>query len=510
MSVAAAAANGVLATVGLPAYARLRRSLRDPAAAQNAVFRRLVGDNAPTAFGAAHGFAGIRTIDDYRRRVPVRTFDELRPWLGPVERGHAAVVTRGVVDWLEPSGGSSGRCKLVPYTRALRAELAAATLPWLVDLYLTRPGLRSGTAYWAISPPAPRPPTTPGGIRVGATSDAEYFPLPVRGVVRRTQAVGTDVAAAGDMTACRLATLESLLDAEDLGFISVWSPTFLTRLVEALDEHWDHLSRGRRLPARPPQDLGTIWPRLALISCWADGHAARSLPAVRDRFPNVAIQPKGLLATEGVVTVPLHDADAPVAAVRSHFLEFLDDDGPRLVGELDVGGTYEVVLSTGGGLYRYRLGDLVRVEGRLHATPLLTFVGRNDGRVDLVGEKLSPALVESALAAAEAATGVRTSFALLAPASTGRGYVLTVDRPPGPAACARLAAALDAELRAAHHYRLARDLGQLDAVQGCAVAGAERAWEAARLARGHRAGAIKPTVLSSEPFIEEIPCARPS
>lgn len=508
MSTAARAGNGLLAAAGLPAYTRFRRALREPAAVQRALLRRLVARNASTAFGAAHGFSSIRTIDEYRRRVPLRTYDELQPWLAAVAGGRSHVLTAERVDWLEPSGGSAGPSKLLPYTRGLRDELAAATLPWLVDLYGNRPRVRGGTAYWAISPPTRLPAASPGGVPIGADDDADYFPAFFRGLVARGQAVPTTVAAAGDIHACRRATLEALLDADDLAFISVWSPSFLTLLTDALDACWDGL-RSPRLPARPPEDLGRIWPNLELISCWTDGHAGRALAGVRRRFPNVAIQPKGLLATEGVVTIPLHGCPAPVAAVRSHFLEFLADDTATLLHELDVGGTYEVVLSTGGGLYRYRLGDLVRVEGRLHATPLLRFLGRADGRVDLAGEKLSPAFVESALAAAEAASGMAASFALLSPREDGQGYVLTVQLPSpcgATAAAGRLAGALEAQLRTAYHYRLARDLGQLQPVTARSVQGAERAFEAAGLARGQRAGAIKPPVLAARPFEEEMAC----
>lgn len=493
-------ANALIALAGVPAAARFGHALARPAEVQARLLRRLVAANAGTAFGHAHGFGDIRSVADYRRRVPVRTFDELRGWVDRVEAGEARVLTAAPVRWLEPSGGSSGASKLVPYTAALLAEFAAATLPWLVDLARARPRLRAGTAYWAISPPVARPAATRGGVRIGMDGDADYFPRVLRPLLSRAQAVPSTVAAAGDLDGCRRATLRALLAADDLALISVWSPSFLTLLADALDADWPALRSAvaRPLPASPPTDLGELWPRLDLISCWGDAHAFRALPALRRRFPHVDVQRKGLLATEGVVSIPLHAAPAPVAAVTSHVLEFLapggNGDESQLLGELDVGGTYEVVLSTGGGLFRYRLGDLVRVEGRLRATPLLRFVGRADGRSDLAGEKLSPPFVEAAMAAA----GV-CGFALLAPHPDRGGYVLYAQEPRP--------AALDAALCAAHHYRLARELGQLRAVEGRAVRDGERAWEAARVAAGQRAGAVKPPVLHHEPVEEAFaPC----
>jgi hypothetical protein len=117
-------------------------------------------------------------------------------------------------------------------------------------------------------------------------------------------------------------------------------------------------------------------------------------------FPGVLIQGKGLLATEGVVSVPLVEHGSCVAAATSHFFEFMEHLGspPRLLHELEENHEYAVLLTTGGGLYRYRLGDRVRVVGFASNTPLLEFLGKEDGISDLCGEKLSPAFVGSILA----------------------------------------------------------------------------------------------------------------
>ena len=50
---------------------------------------------------------------------------------------------------------------------------------------------------------------------------------------------------------------------------------------------------------------------------------------LRELFPQVEIQPKGLLATEGCVSFPLTRRPAPVLAVRSHFFEFQEIDAPE-------------------------------------------------------------------------------------------------------------------------------------------------------------------------------------
>jgi hypothetical protein len=538
MSALATLANIVTAAGAAPARARFAAALRDPAATQRAILMRTLRDNAETVYGRAHDFASIHDERDFAARVPLVAFDELDGWMRRVAAGETNVLTRDAVRFMEPTGGSSGFLKLIPYTSGLQSEFSAAVMPWLFDLLTHRPALLRGQAYWAITPPGRRPAHTAGGIPIGMLDDADYFPAALRALLRRGLAVPSAVAATPDITTCRYLTLRALLAAPDLTLISVWSPSFLTLLASALDEEFDALlydlehgtfsvplhaslirRLGRELPARPdlarqlrmqfgrraPRDLGLVWDRLALISCWTEGHAARALQGVRDRFPDVEIQGKGLLATEGVVSIPVIGADAPVAALTSHYLEFLDPRDGRAfpAHSLDVGGTYEVALTTAGGLYRYRLRDLVRVEGMLHRAPLLSFQGRADKASDIAGEKLTAALVERALDAAMRSTRIDPPFAMLTPSwMPAPHYRLYVEAPEWDAQ--RLADALDQELHAAHHYELCRSLGQLGPVRGVSVRGGDRIYEQACAARGQRTGAIKPPALDATPGWETI------
>jgi hypothetical protein len=466
----AAIANRLNLALAVPAWLRFQRALRHPERVQDAILHRLLRANAGTDFGAAHGFADIRSLADWRERVPVRDYDGYLPWIRRIEAGDPNVLTAEPVRFLEPTGGSSGPQKDIPYTAQLMAEFSAATVPWSADLLMHRPRLRQGRAYWATSPP----------VGQGMAHERETFPRAIRWLLGQTIVGPSTAALRANPEHWQQTTLRVLLATRDLTFISVWSPSFLTLLVDGLEA----------------EDAGAYWPQLSLISCWTDQHAARPLERMRRRFPGVEVQGKGLLATEGVVSFPLLGAPAPVAAVTSHFLEFLDGDQPRLVHELEVGRQYEVVLSTGGGLYRYRLKDLVRVEGYVHRTPLLRFAGRTDGVIDLAGEKLSPAFVDQAMAGAFRAAAASPAFAMLAPAAgEPAGYVFYTDR---PAQATRLAELLEAELRKSHHYNRCRTLGQLAPIRGVAHERAERIYHDICANHGQRAGVIKPKSLAPD------------
>jgi hypothetical protein len=220
---------------------------------------------------------------------------------------------------------------------------------------------------------------------------------------------------------------------------------------------------------------------------------------VRQLFPTVEIQAKGLMATEGCVSFPLVDRPAPVLAVRSHFFEFqpADRDDCRLAHELDVGGRYCVVLTTGGGLYRYPLRDEVQVVAFENECPLLRFLGKADRVCDLVGEKLAEPHVHLVLDRVFAELGLTPAFALLVPVlGTPSRYRLYV-QPGDPGG---LAQRLEAGLRENPYYRHAVAIGQLAPVEVAPLDGAQDGWriyERHCLARGQTVGNIKPAALDA-------------
>jgi hypothetical protein len=66
---------------------------RHPADAQARVLRALLDANAGTAFGRDHGFARMRTPAEYARRVPIRDYEALRPYLRRLLHGEPGVLT---------------------------------------------------------------------------------------------------------------------------------------------------------------------------------------------------------------------------------------------------------------------------------------------------------------------------------------------------------------------------------------------------------------------------------
>jgi hypothetical protein len=527
----------------LAAAAPLRRvfarALVRPRAAQEAVLARILARNADCEYGRRYGFSRLRSVRDYQERVPVVQYDDLEREMGAVCDGGTRVLTAEPVMALEKTTGSTAASKYIPYTTSLLGEFQAALLPWMADLYLRRPALLLGGAYWSVSPMAAGRERTAGGLPVGFEEDVQYFGAlgPVLGGVLLTP---PGLAQLDDVEAGRYVTLRFLVESADLRLVSVWHPSFLVLLVEtmqvraerliqdvregtlspptaipaAMRERWqrelrprpERAERLRRLWAREGRlSPAAVWPRLEVVSCWADAAAAPYAAELKQLCPRTLLQPKGLLATEGVVSVPWGRGPGAVLALTSHLLEFVDEaapsDRPRLADELQEGRVYSVLLTTGGGLYRYALGDRVRVVGREAATPRVVFLGRERHLSDLFGEKLHEARVREVVEAALREAAISPSFTLVAP-EAGRppSYALFLECPGLPeAALARLVRRVEQRLAEGHHYAYCRRLGQLGPLRGFRVrTGGIRVYLERLVASGQRAGTVKPAVLSCE------------
>ncbi|KWN04107.1 auxin-responsive GH3-related protein [Burkholderia territorii] len=491
-------------------------ALDAPGDAQATYLSRLLAANRNTTFGIANRFADIADPAQFRECVPVTPYAGMSQWIDRALHESIPILTAQTPRFFERTSGGSERQKLIPYTPAFLEELQFALIVWLSDLHRAVPGVAAGRAYWSMSPPMQARERAPNGIMIGSDSDLDYLadsPL--------VHLLPTLVAPplSGDCRAWRSETLRTLIAAHDLAFISVWSPTFLTSLLRPLFDNaepqrhdtltflFDSLPSNRTVALRRALDdghCGHLWPQLAAVSCWMDGPSRHYAAHARTLFPQAAWLPKGLFSTEAVVSLPFGDRAGCPLAICSHFLEFLLDDGTAIgVEELKPGDTVEVVVTTGGGLYRYRLGDRVRVTGYAGRTPCVTFVGRAGVQSDLVGEKLDEAYLAASLSE------------VLQPGDDGCVIPCADADPPyylmllvsATQDVSGLRNALEQALARAFHYRHARAVGQLGPLRAIRIPGGA-AQLAALLQRAHeragiRAGDVKPRALVTKPAVAD-------
>ncbi len=513
----AALANLLWLATSARAARNFQRAASRVAETQSNLLQTYLANNRETAYLASH--APITNVQS----LPLTTYDDYLPYIERIANGERDVLTHEPVLLFEPSSGSTAASKLIPYTRALKSEFARGLAAWIHDLYRRYPTLVGGPAYWSISPLTEGHRHTPAGIPIGFEEDSAYLGAFGAVIESALMAVPNGVKHIPDMAAFRYVTLLHLLGCADLRLISVWNPTFLSLLLEPLAVWWDSLlrdiadgtctppgqspltnyqspknpRRARYLARLQPTDYAALWPRLALISCWADGASAPYARALQEKFPGVTFQPKGLLATEAFVSFPLTGQTGGALAVTSHFFEFQSERGDILLAhQLQKGQRYAVIVTTGGGLYRYQLNDIVEVTGFYAQVPCFQFVGKADRVSDYFGEKLNEQFVAQVLQAVLAKYNLQPVFFMLAPeAGPPFRYCLYLELPPGSLLPADLADELDTALRANFHYDYCRRLEQLAGVAAQTVYNGSAVYIRACQQRGQKLGNIKAAVL---------------
>lgn len=536
MSWASSAVNQVWRASSFGAYSHYMRALRSSRTYQDSLLKSYLRENEGAEFGKQHHFGKIRSYEEFRRRVPVRGYDEIESWMESIQAGENNVLSSDRVMRLVPTSGSCSAAKLIPFTQGLQREFNRAIAAWTFDLFTSNPHVAKGPAYWSISPAVTPRPDSSIKVPVGFEDDSAYLGGWKQTLVRQVMAVSDDVRFARSIEEFRYLTLLALLRCKDLALISVWHPSFLTLLLGSLPIAWENLledidsggcrvmkekgvtnafrgGRGKKRAAElrsiGPKNPQAIWPCLAVISCWGDGHAELLLPELERLFPGVKIQRKGLLATEAFVSIPFRGKHP--LAITSHFFEFLDDEGNCWpTNDLKMGHEYEVVVTTGGGLWRYRLGDRVRVEDYLLEVPCIRFLGRNAGVSDLCGEKLSDGFVAKVFAEVISRTGIRPNFMMAAPGSRScdRCYTVFTDR----TVFETLGAIFEEGFCRSPGYAYARQLGQLGPVKVRLVeANASELYLQRELKEGKVLGNIKIPALSARSGWEEyfeVPCSK--
>lgn len=368
----------------------------------------------------------------------------------------------------EKTSGSTGRVKWIPYTEGLLTSFNFMFRVWCYDLrkYLKNLGYKS--VFISLSPPVQKLDIAPNGLSTSIKQDSDYL----KGVlswVFKYFTIGPQKNSLSTEDFLKN-LVDELYKAKNLQVISIWSPTYFLTIMEHIESIYG------------VQNWQKLWPKLCLISCWDSACAKKSANKIRELFPHVIIQGKGLLATEAPITLPIISANGYLPLVTEVFYEFLDDQNNLLqLQQLKLGQQYEVVISQKGGLKRYKIGDLLRVTGFFKKTPMLEFVGRRGEITDMVGEKLSLLAVKELLGAE-----LKSIDFLIVPSVKERRYYMFTEN-----LNLNLNLNLDKKLTEIFHYAQARELGQLQAAIMVPMIGMRKRINEFYLQKGMRLGDIK-------------------
>lgn len=436
-------------------YRGFVRATQSAIRVQQQVLHARLRANADSDFGRDHHFDRVRSTQDFRRHVPVLTYDDHRPYIervksgdlralfGPGQRVHMFALTSGTTD--EP--------KFIPVTGQFLRDYRRGWNAFGIKALLDHPHAFLRPIVQVTSRMDES--RTEAGIPCGAITG--LMAATQKRLVRKYYVTPQCVAEIDDAAAKYYTIMRLGLACDDAAFVATASPATQLKLARTADTHRDQLIRDvhdgtlRADLAVPDHVRRALAPRLApapqrarylerivaehdallpkhywdlaFVANWTGGTMGLYLQDFPHYFGDVPVRDVGLLASEGRVSIPIDDGTpAGILDVMSHFFEFIprsdaEADPPPtfLCHELEVGEEYFVVMTTASGLYRYQLGDLVRVVGYFNEAPLIEFLNKGAHVSSLAGEKLTEHQVILAMQRVAGATERAPANFLLAP-----------------------------------------------------------------------------------------------
>jgi len=361
-----------------------------PAETQQEVLTRLIADSRDTLWGKERGYATVDTHEQFCRNVPVQTYEELIPYVDRLRAGEKNVLWPGEVKWFAKSSGTtSTKSKFIPITRESLEDTHYRGTKDCIVLY---------TSYNAASRIFSGKGLTLGGShQVNSFSNNSLFgdlsAILIENAPAYADLIRTPPA--------RIALIEDF--EEKMRMITEMTVEMNITSISGVPSWYLVLIR-HILTATGKENLHEVWPNLEVFF-----HGGVSFAPYRGQYRKLLPDPKmnymeTYNASEGFFAIQDDLTDSSMLLMLDYgvYYEFIpadkaDTDNPQTltIGEVEKGVNYAVVISTDGGLWRYRIGDTVEFTSLYPHKIRIT--GRTKLFINAFGEELIIDNAEKAL-----------------------------------------------------------------------------------------------------------------
>lgn len=366
---------------------------------QRRVLKNLIEYGKNTTWGREHDFKTISTPTDFADRISVNDYETFRPYIMRMISGEKDLLCPGkVIRYAQSSGTSGGKSKYIPLPDRSLKKCHYAGSTAVVARYLSlfpHSRLFSGKSL----------------ILGGSYANELSLPPDVK---------------VGDLSASLIDCINPVVNlfrapSKNTSLMSDWSKK-LPAIVEATKNEnivslsgvpsWFLGVLRNVLSSTGAASINEVWPNLEVFF-----HGGISFSPYRSQYDAI-IDPARMKymetynASEGFFALqqsPGDDGMMLLADVDVYYefvpLKELDSDSPQTipVWEVTEDETYALVISSSNGLWRYMIGDTVKI---VSTNPLkIKIAGRTSAFINTFGEELMVCDAEAALSRACAATG---------------------------------------------------------------------------------------------------------
>lgn len=370
---------------------------------QEMIRKSLVGRAAKTVFGREHHFADIQNYADYREAIPLREYEDFRPYINDIMKGGRNILWPGRPIYFAETSGTTSGVKFIPISKeSISNHINTAREALLC--YIARTGNADFVSRKMIFLSGSPHLESEGGVPTGRLSGIVNHHIP--SYLRTSQLPSYETNCIDDWEP----KLDQIVDetlCADMGLISgipPWMQMYFDRLYE-----------------KTGKKVGELFPNFSVMPQGGvnfEPYKEKMFESIGRNVDWFELYPssEGFLAFQDAS----HEEGLLLNTNRGIFFEFIAESeiglpNPRRCSlcEVEIGKNYAVILSTNAGLWAYSLGDMVRF---VSIAPYRIVVsGRVRHFISAFGEHVIGEEVEYALMNAANAEGVRITEFTVAP-----------------------------------------------------------------------------------------------
>ena len=98
-------------------YKQVKKQMETALADQQSIFNTLIKVGTKTTFGKDHNFSTIKTYEDFVQQVPIRDYEQLKPYIEKIKEGKHNILWKGKPIYFAKTSGTTSGVKYIPITK---------------------------------------------------------------------------------------------------------------------------------------------------------------------------------------------------------------------------------------------------------------------------------------------------------------------------------------------------------------------------------------------------------